>query len=87
MKGSRLYPLFMILALIGLCWMLIPFFLGFSPSQEARWGSLSDAPEILSEWRSAKNHTGEITITEENGKRTVITTRNGEIVSVETFGG
>ena len=78
-----LYSVLTALALIGLCWLLIPFFLGFSPSQAIQWGSLSDAPEILAEWQAEKNHAGKIIMTDKNGGQTVITTRNGEVIRIE----
>ena len=78
--------LFVILAAVALLWMFAPVLFGFTASQTVRWGQVETIPEVLDEWWMEHTNGGRITITHEDGSRSVISTRNGEPVKAETFG-
>lgn len=67
-------------------WLLTPVLLCFTPRKTARWANPANIPAILSEWYMEQTGGGWITITDADGNRTVITTRNGKIVSVSGDG-
>ena len=77
---------FWILAALAVLWLLTPALLGFSGSQAARWGRVTGIPEVLSEVWMERTGSGRVTITHNDGSKTVISTnRNGETTSVKTF--
>ena len=74
--------LFWIIALLGLLWIFTPFCLGFTPGQTARWANPVNAPRILDEWWMDRTDGSRISITRQDGTKTVITRdRYGESVA------
>ena len=84
MKPSE--TLILLLSALALLWIMIPALLGFSAGQTVRWGRVTEIPAVLDEWWMERTGSGRVTITHDNGNRTVISTnRNDETVSVKTF--
>lgn len=73
---------FRLAVLLGLLWILAPFFLGFTPLQAARWANPGNAPDILREWWMERTDASRIAITRRDGTKTVISRgRYGEVVT------
>lgn len=87
-RGNKNFPFWflVILAALGLLWMAAPALLGFSASQMVRWGQVRHIPAVLDEWWMERTGGGRITMTQDDGSKTVIFTRNGKPIRVSTLG-